>query len=212
MEALGGLVSEDVSLEVRWLRPGTLSTSMIDWFNPFADETETREDLYLVGRGIEGLSVKVRGGTLLDIKVSNGDQGVLVMAGHARGRLHSWKKWSVPVAGPLEASAVSADWVRVDKERRIARFSLTDGEPTPHSSSAVGERTTCAVELTEVLRRGEEPWWTLGFEAAGRPDTLRKAIEATAALVFADHPPVGQLSVSESMSYADWLRRSVPDP
>jgi len=47
-----------------------------------------------------------------------------------------------------------------------------------------GEEPGCLVELTEVHRHGEA-WWTLGFEAAGPADLLRRELEVTVALVLA---------------------------
>ncbi len=206
LAAIGGVL-EKATLEVRWIRPGALAPTMTDWFGPFVAEIETRDDLYLVGLGIEGLSVKIRGGTLLDIKGASGDQGIIEMRGHSVGRSQAWKKWSFPLSISPETGSRSADWVRVGKYRRIGLFAIADGEPTAQISPSAHE-TTCTVELTEVTR-GAEAWWTLGFEATGRPHTLREAIEVTAALVFAAPLPVGKLSVVDSMSYADWLRPSV---
>jgi hypothetical protein len=61
------------------------------------------------------------------------------------------------------------------------------------------------VELTEV-RMGGQDWWTLGFEATGPASLLRSALEATAALVFAQALPGGvEPSPDESRSYAEWL-------
>lgn len=200
------------TLEVRWICPGRLTDATIDWFNPFVVEVETREDSYLVGRGIQGLSVKIRGGTLLEIKVSSGGEGVLKVPGHAHGRSEAWRKWSFPVSVAADTGAGSADWERVGKHRRIGRFSFPDGERAVLAASASpDDETMCAVELTEVTK-GVQPWWTLGFEATGEFDSLRGAIDATAELVFANPPPIGQLSLIDSRSYAGWLRSEVPDP
>jgi len=84
-----------------------------------------------------------------------------------------------------------------------------DGNLAVHIPSSPADATTCAVELTEVTSR-DESWWTLGFEAAGDPGTLKEAIEATAALLFSEPLPAGELNVDGSMSYADWLRTSAP--
>ena len=63
----------------------------------------------------------------------------------------------------------------------------------------------CEVELTEVRMRGQD-WWTLGFEATGPAGLLRSALEATAALVFAQALPGGvEPGPDESRSYAEWL-------
>jgi hypothetical protein len=61
------------------------------------------------------------------------------------------------------------------------------------------------VEITEVHTHGQH-WWTLGFEATGPASLLRSALEATAALVFAQALPGGaEPGLDESRSYAEWL-------
>ena len=61
------------------------------------------------------------------------------------------------------------------------------------------------MELTEV-RVGGQDWWTLGFEATGSASLLRSALEAAAALVFAQALPGGMKPGPEdSRSYAEWL-------
>ncbi len=204
----GSVLEESRTLEVRWICPGSLTASMIEWFAPLVGEFESREDSYLVGQGIEGVSVKIRGGALLDIKVAGGDRGVFDLPGRARGRLQAWKKWSFPTPHVGGIDDECSDWVRVGKMRRIVWFSIADGRPTSRGSGAAAE-AVCSVELTEVLKEGES-WWTLGFEATGDADALTGAIDATAALVFGDHPPDGlELSLSDSMSYSEWLHQAV---
>jgi hypothetical protein len=180
-------------LEVRWLRPGGLPAAMIEWFSPVVEEFETREDTYLVVEHINGLSVKIRGGERLDIKVARGDRGVLDVPGRARGRTRSWTKWSFPIPPVPGEEFAPPDWVPVKKDRRIGRFPGADDE------------STCAVEVTEVLKGGEQ-WWTLGFEAAGHPETHRGTLDATAALLFSNPLPDGvQLRMANSISYSEWL-------
>jgi hypothetical protein len=61
------------------------------------------------------------------------------------------------------------------------------------------------VELTDIATPGQD-WWTLGFEATGPADLLRRELQATAALVFATPLPVGvELSADKSSSYVEWL-------
>jgi hypothetical protein len=61
------------------------------------------------------------------------------------------------------------------------------------------------VELTEVRACGQD-WWTVGFEATGPTDLLRRELEATVALVFAQDLPDGvKLGADSSRSYAEWL-------
>ena len=68
-----------------------------------------------------------------------------------------------------------------------------------------GQQPRCEVELTEV-RTGGQDWWTLGFEASGPASLLRGALEATAALVFAQALPGGaEPGPDQSRSLARWL-------
>ena len=61
------------------------------------------------------------------------------------------------------------------------------------------------MELTEIRTRSQD-WWTLGFEATGPADLLRRALEATAALVFTQALPGGlEPGPDECRSYAEWL-------
>ena len=195
-------------MEVRWLHRGGLPTSMIEWFSAWVGQLETRTDTYLVIGQSEGLSVKIRGGLRLDVKVSIGDKGVVDLPGRARGRTQSWKKWSLPMPPVREIDVQCPSWVRVAKRRRIGWFSVAQGVATPRGSPAVSGEATCAVELTEVLK-GEETWWALGFEAAGAPETLRRTLAATAALLFSSPLPDGlRLRIADSMSYSEWLHLS----
>jgi len=192
------------SLEVRWIFPGQLEAAVAGWFGRFPAETETREDTYLIDPRLRGLSVKVRGGGALEVKVYRGSPGILEVAGRARGRLQSWQKWSFPFSPPRQDSGDPAGWRPVRKRRRISRFSGVRG-PVVAPAPGPGLEPRCEVELTEVRTRGQD-WWTLGFEATGPGDLLRSALEATAALVFAQALPGGvEPGPDESRSYAEWL-------
>ncbi len=203
-------VDEGPTLEVRWIRPGPLTTPMIDWFGPFAGDIESREDVYLVGEQVRGLSVKIRGGAQLDLKVARGSAGVLDAPGRVRGEIESWQKWAFPLPPVLGEGTESEDWIRVRKIRRIRLFSVADGVPVERAQIG-SESAWCAVELTDVSV-GDEQWWTLGFEATGPPGAMRGTIDAAAALVFDDRlPDDPELGAADSMSYMDWLRTRRPE-
>lgn len=70
----GSVVKGAPTWEVRWIRPGVLAAATIDWFSRFVGHVESREDTYLVGRRIQGVSVKIRGSALLEVKVAMGDE------------------------------------------------------------------------------------------------------------------------------------------
>jgi hypothetical protein len=191
------------SLEVRWIFPGQLGDAVARWFDRFPAEIESRQDAYLLDPPLPGLSVKVRGGGHLEVKVYRGSPGMLDVEGRARGRLEHWQKWSFPYVSPGGGSGELAGWRLVHKTRRVSRFLLASGSyrvglPGP------GEEPVCAVELTDVRVCGEA-WWTLGFEATGPARTLGD-VKAAAALVFARVPPAGlEFGAKDSTSYAEWL-------
>jgi hypothetical protein len=192
------------SLEVRWIFPGQLEGAVAGWFGRFPARTESREDTYLLDPRLRGLSVKVRGGGALEVKMCHGSPGILEVAGRARGRLESWQKWSFPFSPPRQDSGDPAGWRSVRKRRRISRFSGASGQIVAPAPGLDGE-PRCEVELTQVRTRGQD-WWTLGFEATGPADLLRSELQATAALVFARALPGGvEPGPDESRSYAEWL-------
>ena len=124
-----GRAGEEVrSLEVRWIFPGRLETAVTGWFGRFPIGTESREDSYLLDPRLPGLSVKIRGGRALEVKMYHGSPGILEVAGRARGRLESWQKWSFPVSAADQDSGSPLGWRPVRKRRRIAHFSLAGGQ------------------------------------------------------------------------------------
>jgi hypothetical protein len=192
------------SLEVRWIFPGPLEAAAARWFGRYPARTESREDTYLLDPRLRGLSVKVRGGGALEVKVYRGSPGILEVAGRARGRMESWQKWSFPFRPPGQDRGDPAGWRPVRKIRRISRFSLVNGQIVPQVPGAA-QQPRCEVELTEVRTRGQD-WWTLGFEATGPADQLHGILQATAALVFAQALPGGaEPGPDQSRSYAEWL-------
>ena len=194
------------SLEVRWIFPGQLETAVAGWLERFPAESQSREDTYLVDPQLRGLSVKVRGGVALDVKVYCGSPGILNLAGRARGRMESWQKWSFPVSPLGQDGGDLPGWRPVRKRRRISRLSVP-GRPIATQATGLGLEPRCAVELTEIFTPGQD-WWTLGFEATGPEDALRSVLEATAALVFAQAMPGRvQPGSDESRSYIEWLRQ-----
>ena len=205
------VIGELSTVEVRWILPGELDAPVAGWFRRFPGWTESREDAYLIRPVLRGLSVKIRAGRVLEVKVCHGRPGILDAAGRARGRLESWRKWSFPFGplGPYDAGPSA--WTVVHKRRRISQFRLASGRIMAGIPGRATE-AACAVELTD-LSSGSETWWSLGFEATGPADLLRSTLQGTAALVFARTLPADvEFDMSHCQSYADWLsRRRVPE-
>ena len=197
------------SLEVRWILPGRLDAAIAGWFGRFPAETAAREDAYLLDPDLGGLSVKIRAGTALEVKVYRGSPGILHVAGRARGRVESWQKWSFPFNLPGQ-DGYPPGWKVIRKKRRVTRFPLAGGWAVAVASGpATGP--ACAVELTEI-RSGDQAWWSLGFEATGPAGLLRSALQGTAGQIFAEAlPGEVELGLSDCQSYAQWLGRH-PEP
>ena len=95
---------------MRWIFPGELAAAVARWFGRFPAGTESREDTYLLDPQLPGLSVKVRGGGALEVKVYRGSPGMLEVAGRARGPMESWQKWSFPLA---QSASTARDLARL---------------------------------------------------------------------------------------------------
>ncbi len=198
------------SLEVRWMVPGQPEAALRGWFARFPAGTESREDVYLLQPCLPGLSVKLRDGRALDVKSFLGSPGNLDLPRRGHGRLEFWRKWSFPYHPPGQRNAVPAGWSAVRKTRRRSWFPLDAGEdraPGVHPAAQAG----CLVELTQAWVRAGS-WWSLGFEATGSAGLLRAALQHAVDLMFAQAlPPGTELSLDNSLSYAQWLSRQ-PDP
>jgi hypothetical protein len=192
------------SMEVRWIFPGPLTAAVAGWFGRFPASTESREDAYLLDPRLPGVSVKVRGGGPVEVKVYRGSPGILEVAGRARGRLEAWHKWPLALRPPGPGSGEAASWRLVRKRRRLSRFCLAGGQLVARAQHR-GHEPGCEVELTEIGASGQD-WWTLAFEATGPAGLLRGQLQATAAHVFAHALPRGvKPGPDESRSYAEWL-------
>ena len=194
---------------MRWIFPGQMETAVAEWFGRFPAETQSREDIYLVDPQLRGLSVKVRGGSALDLKVYCGSPGSLDLAGRARGRMEFWRKWSLPVSALHLDIGDLVGWRPVRKRRRISPFALLSRPVAAHAPER-GQEPRCHMELTEIRAQGQD-WWTLGFEATGPAQLLSRELQAAAALVFAQPLP-GRVAPGpdKSRSYAEWLDGRAP--
>jgi hypothetical protein len=134
------------SLEVRWILRGQLAGAVEDWLGRFPAEATALEDAYLLDPYLPGLSVKVRAGRALEVKVYGGSPGLLELAGRARGHLESWRKWSFPHGPASPSSGDSAGWRLVGKRRRISFFS-------PRSVCRASPGGPCALRQPAPLMR-----------------------------------------------------------
>ena len=132
---------------MRWIFPGQAGPAVAGWFGRFPAAVASREDAYLVDPQLRGLSVKIRGGGALEVKVYRGSPGILQVAGWAHGRMESWQKWSFPGAPLSPGGAAPPGWVPVHK--RISQFPAAGGQIRGRVTEP-GAEPGCMVELTEV--------------------------------------------------------------
>ena len=199
-------VTEGVrSLEVRWIFPGQLEAAVAGWFGRFPAGTESREDTYLLDPRWRGLSVKVRGGGALEVKAYRGSPGILEVAGtrpRAPGVLAE-VVLSLQPAPPGRRAARPAG-------RRSARGGASAGSHWPAGRSWRAPQGRAASRGARWNSPRSAPVARTGGPWASRrpapPDLLRSALEATAALVFAQALPGGvEPGPDDSRSYAEWL-------
>lgn len=199
------------SLEVRWITPGPLTPAMREWFARFPTGTETRDDAYLMQPRLPGLAVKLRQGSVLDVKALVGSPEPIELPHGPRGTLALWRKWSFSGDDYLpgdNSGDAAPGWTTVHKKRTGTWFPLASGDAAASRDRLV-VTTGCAVELAEI-RIGAEHYASVGLEARGAPELLLPALEHAAVLLFAVAPPPGtgfSFSLDDSQSYAEWLHR-----
>ena len=201
-------VTEGVrSLEVRWIFPGQLEAAVAGWFGrfPAAVASHARTPTSWI-RELPGLSVKIRGGGALEVKVYRGSPGILEVAG-TRPRTHGILAEVVLSLQPAPPGQRRPGRLEAGPQEAAYQPVLTGQRADRGARPGLGGEPRCEVELTEVRTPGQD-WWTLGFEATGPADLLRSELQATAALVFAQALPGGvEPGPDESRSYAEWLRQ-----
>jgi hypothetical protein len=129
-----GVVRENggarLALEVRWVFGGGLPATMVERLGPFPTAAEEREDCYLIQPAIPRTSLKIRGTTLLDLKVNRGSAGALRLRHGGRGRLQVWEKPSFP----FDASVPwSVDGSRLGVSREASSATFVHGGRRPGS-------------------------------------------------------------------------------
>lgn len=191
---IGGLST----VEVRWILPGQLDAAIAGWFRRFPAETETREDAYLIHPDLRGVSVKIRAGRALEVKLCHGCPGILDEAGRARGRLESCRKWSFPFGPPGPYGAGPSAWTVVHKRRRISRYQLASGRIMA-SVAGAGRRSQ------DQNRSGRKDT-TRGFRQASRHTGSTPGFSMGSG-ELARSPMMGDVGDAKCCEPGQWLRR-----
>ena len=184
--------------------PGPRPAATTLWLDRFPSTAEEREDLYLIHPQQAGVSVKIRGSSLLELKLQQEDSRILDIAGFATAGMKTCEKWSFRLAAAGGTAPAGGSWKQVRKNRRLSRFGQ-GGRPTG-PGTADGEHAACEAELTDIRIDGQD-WWTLGLEAFGSDTRAWDFLQAAAAALFADPLPADVPPGSSSaITYSEWLQ------
>lgn len=179
------------TLEVRWIVAGPRASETLRWFVRFPSVTERRVDRYLLhGQLAAGCALKIRGASLLELKLQRDDGRVLDVPGFAPAGVKRCEKWSFPLADVAGGLPVVSSW-KVHKTRWLSRPG--------------GEQAPCAAELTDIRVDGVESW-TIGLEAPGSDERAWDALRAAAADLFAEPLPAAPAAATvAAVPYSEWL-------
>jgi hypothetical protein len=202
-----------ISAEVRWFWRATVLSDFQRWFcesdaHSFpAGGGKARTDQYLRDPEQVEMGIKRRGhATGVEIK------GLVMLVpetitfGHLRGPAEIWGKWN---STKLKIDTPSL--IAVRKHRWLRKFDTASEMPVEipldTSEQPITEHRLpqegCNVELTRLdFPRGDE-WWTLGFEAFGAFERVRRSLHSVVQIVSTRQPP--ELHDAILASYPRWL-------
>ena len=126
--------------------------------------------------------------------------------GPMTGILESWKKWSLELprhAEPTEEDLARVDWIAVEKERYLQRYTV-DGETVTECDQR--PLNGCEFEMTTLFVR-DKTVWTVGFEAVGQQENLEVNLRHVAEFVQQRGGLSGKFTQENSFGYAEWLSR-----
>ena len=200
------------SVELRWFFRQHLPEEIKDWFcgSRLCKEEAGRSDLYLVFPGGNHASLKLRGGTRLEIKTRiQMPEPFSLATGASVGRQDAWVKWShydSEIAVRLAAlEGGSPHWFPVAKKRWLRKFRIGAAGQVEEIDADTMAARGCRIEVSEVNVRGSY-WWTLAFESFDEGN--RTADLEQVARHFLKMRPQGLvLTERDSMSYPEWLNR-----
>ena len=194
------------TVEVRWFSAGRCPEAVTNWFlaGPLVSEPERRTDDYLLLPESDELGVKLRGSSLLELKLRTGSVNEVSLPG-LDGRVEAWTKWSF-LLDSAGARPAEESWIPVEKTRWSRIYEVHENGECTAVSTGRTLSNACAAELVEV-RIGSRLSWGFGFEAFSQ--TLEAAVVLEeAASRFVQDTPLDDLTFGEanSHSYPSWLQ------
>jgi hypothetical protein len=188
-----------VTREVRWFRSGPMPVSVTEWFASAVANTEREErtDWYDADFARDGVGMKRRGTSTIDVKFRVMGSDAVDIAPRMSGRIEDWLKTSTPV------SESSDD--RGHHHLEVAKSLVSRRYAIPAPAEPI---TGCEAELVSIAVASQRAWG-LCFETFGRPEARFEAFDTGIRMFLADTPlPDGMaFTVDESCGYPDWIAR-----
>jgi hypothetical protein len=205
------------TVETRWFTRGVVPADIPAWFAALpgdAEDQPLRRDLYLQPVADGGLSVKLREGGL-EIKQRQETLGRFRFGPSATGLVERWTKWRFPLDETFNHWQSILDggrsWQNVDKKRWLKHYRLDETgaiQVMPYQL-LVQETGSQAFHLELAnLRVGDQRWWTIAYEVAASEQPVSESLRSIAAQHLSEWQP-GQLSISNSCGYPQWLAARV---
>jgi hypothetical protein len=203
------------TVETRWICRGLLPEVVLAWFDGLPGETfaEERTDVYCRVPDSSALSIKVRAGARVEVKTER-DLGLRTFREGVVGRVGQWAKWSFNLdrenPGPADVTRAPGIWHTLAKLRRSRGYHIGPGGLVTPAGGTVGDGEGCDLEIVDFVVENQW-WWSVGLEADGSEEHLRRNFEAVAEFVFSRAPAGLTLAEHDSLSYPGWLRRELPE-
>jgi len=202
-----------ISAEIRWFWPREAPAGLQEWFTSAsahrcpAGGGQPRVDAYLRDPAQRELGIKLREGKGVEVKGLITVLWTTLSADPFVGPIEIWAKWNSKALSLNETMTLKTTktrWLRkFDTAGADAREIPLDAKEQPAAGASL-PALGCNVELTRV-EVDAETWWTLSFEAFGKPTTVENDLRASAAALAARRPP--SLGTGSVESYAAWLSR-----
>lgn len=179
------------TVEIRWFESGSIPEKLKQWFDRdcngsiLGEFPEIRADLYLFIPESDRLSLKLRQGKLLELKLRQTELGSREFAW--QGKVERWLKWSYEDISPLSIIdvPVTSTWFEV-KKTRWQRFDRG-----------------IYFEISQ-LYVNNKPWWTIAFEMLEDGTKDFDSFYDTVNQISQNFPQLN-LSLEKSYAYPRWL-------
>jgi hypothetical protein len=211
------------TVEIRWFFKGLIPAEVETWFarqlpgNNLLHETP-RTDIYFIVQERDDLGLKLSRGSL-ELKWRQDSQPFSLDAPVLAGVKETWikEKWKYAkkhgdkIASGFNRPRLKGWRVEIQKQRTVREYRADSSEKITaltqflNFDALTGENypPVVKIELTTLSKLGK-PWWTLGLEAAGEPQTLQQVFEQAVHDLLKDYPQT-DLQSSNSYGYPWWV-------